>query len=148
MFKYDVFVSYSKQYSVFAKSLIEALEAEGVKVWYDNDALRFGDTFLRSIEDALEQSRYFVLIISPDYLNNQWCTFEAGVALGRDAASNGGHIFLLDLDNAQKNWKSWLPAGSRKYETFDPKDVPVEQIASKIAEAVKQEGSAGIEGRS
>jgi hypothetical protein len=136
MAEYDVFVSYSKKDAPFVRSLTEALRERGVKVWYDSGELRVGENFMRRIEDALEQSRYFLLVISPEYLSSQWNSFELGVALSRDASSNGGHILPVLVRDAEV---SSLPTPVSKYQVLNAKQLPVEQIAAKVAEVVKHE---------
>lgn len=135
MDKYDVFVSYSKKDGPFADSLVKALDGEGVKVWHDRGVMRFGDSFMHNIEDALEQSRYFLLIISPDYLSSQWTSFEMGVALSRDASSNGGHLLPVFVRNARD---LPLPNTIRKYRGFDAEEKPVYELATEIADIVRK----------
>jgi len=51
---------YSSKDKLLARTLVEALTKRGLRVWYDEDSIRVGDSFLSSIGDALEHSRYFV----------------------------------------------------------------------------------------
>src|ERR1700755_1061920 len=100
MAEYDVFVSYSHKDALFAQHLVDALEGRGIKAWYDGGEIRAGESFMRRIEDALEQSRYFLLMISPDYLASQWTSFELGVALSA-ASTKGARIIpvlVRDVD--------------------------------------------------
>ena len=68
---FDVFLSFAHNDSSLAGALADALEKKGLRVWYDKRRLRLGDSFLHTIEDALEQSRCFLLLISPDYFRGQ-----------------------------------------------------------------------------
>ena len=82
-YKYDLFVSYASEDESFVKSLVKALAEYGLTIWYDNGKLRFSDSILRFIEEGLENSRFFLLVLSPDYFKGSWCQFETGVALSR-----------------------------------------------------------------
>ena len=82
-YKYDLFVSYASEDESFVKSLVNALAEYGLTVWYDNGKLRFSDSILRFIEEGLENSRFFLLVLSPDYFKGSWPQFETGVALSR-----------------------------------------------------------------
>ncbi|HLM56325.1 MAG TPA: toll/interleukin-1 receptor domain-containing protein [Pyrinomonadaceae bacterium] len=140
MAEYDVFVSYSHKDVPFVRRLVNALEARGIKAWYDSEVLRVGESFMRQIGDALEQSRYFLLVISPDYLAGQWTSFELGVALG--AASTRGERIIPIL--VRKSDLSALPNSVRKHRFLDATLASAEQIAAEVAEVVKQDEQVGL----
>lgn len=131
-----VFLSYSQRDAAFVRHLAGALRAEGVDVWYDEGELRVGDTILRQIEEALEQSRYFLLVISPEYLSSQWSQFEMGVALGRDPLSPGRRILPVIVREVEP---SKLPPWIAHLTALHAKDMPVERIASTVAAVVQQD---------
>jgi len=135
---FDAFISYSAEDGLFAKNLANALRNQGLKVWYDEGKLRFGDSFLREIENALEESRYFILILSPSYFDKQWANFELGVALSRDFASRKKHIFPIyarDIDPKS------LPPSLAKLGGLYAKEHPVDEIAAILAENILQDVS-------
>jgi hypothetical protein len=140
MAEYDVFVSYSHQDALFVQSLVDALEARGVKAWYDGGELRVGESFMQKIGDALEQSRYFLLAISPDYLVSQWTPFELGVALS--AESTKGALVIPVL--VRKSDLSALPGPLRKRPFLDATQASAEEIAAEVAEVVKQDSKLGL----
>ncbi len=79
--KYDVFVSYTSSDEEFTRTLAQELTDRGLTVWFDQGALRLGDRVLRSLEDGLEHSNYFLLVLSPTFFQGSWTQFETGVAL-------------------------------------------------------------------
>jgi hypothetical protein len=52
----DVFISYSQQDRAWVEPLVEALRAEGYRVWWDLQ-VRAGESFDQVIESTLEQVR-------------------------------------------------------------------------------------------
>lgn len=60
----DVFISYSRRDSAVAEALCKALEARGVNVWYDRNALKIGDDFMRVIRRSITSTKLFVPILS------------------------------------------------------------------------------------
>ena len=40
----------------------------GIKVWYDTDRLKWGDSMREKIDKGLSKSRYGVVVLSPDYI--------------------------------------------------------------------------------
>ena len=134
MAKYDVFVSYHHADAPFVRELVRALKEHHLAVWYDGERARAGESFMREIEEALEHSQFFLLVISPDYLSSPWAFFELGVAISSDASStNGTHVLPVLLRPSE------LPPQIKKYEVLDGTQLPVERIATKVAEVVRQQ---------
>jgi hypothetical protein len=101
--KYDVFISYAHQDLPFVDALVRHLKDQRISVWFDRGMLRLGDSFSNSVQEALEHSKYFLLVISPSYLKSAWGNFEMGVALSRSASPRNGRIISLvmgDVDRA------------------------------------------------
>lgn len=100
--KYDLFISYSHQDLPFVDALVRHLKDQRINVWFDHGMLRLGDSFSNSVQEALEHSRNFLLVISPSYLKSAWGNFEMGVALSRSASPRNGKIIPLVMDNVDR----------------------------------------------
>lgn len=69
--EWDLFISHaSEDKEKIARPLAEALRKEGFKVWYDEFTLKIGDSLRRSIDYGLANSRYGLVILSPNFLRN------------------------------------------------------------------------------
>jgi hypothetical protein len=140
MAKYDVFVSYHHSDAPLVRDLVQALKKHHLTVWYDDESIRAGESFMRGVEEALEQSQVFLCVISPNYVASQWGSFEFGVALGR-AASSPKTTYILPVlvkPAVAPGQNANYEAHVKKYEALDATRLSVEQIATKVAEAVKQ----------
>jgi TIR domain len=79
---YDVFVSYSHQDPVktWVRSvLVPRLEAAGLRVAVDY-RFHLGAPLVPVMADAVEQSRYTLAVLSPDYLANEFTDLESVLA--------------------------------------------------------------------
>jgi len=132
---YDIFVSYAKEDSAFARRLVEALRARKISVWYDRGELRLGDSILREVEDGLEHSDCFVLLLSPEYFKKPWTQFETGVALGRGGKDRIFPIFLKHFDRAEL---TRLSPSVGEVAGLNAEKLSVEEIAETIHEAIKR----------
>ncbi len=132
--KYDLFISYAKQDLPFVDRLVHSLEAEDINVWYDRGSLRLGEDFSRGIQEALEQSRNFLLVISPDYVSSPWANFEMGVALSHDPAARARSIIPLFVREVDR---SALPPRIAQTPGIFARDLTVEQIAEHLAGIIK-----------
>ena len=137
---YDIFVSYAKEDSDFVRRLVEALRAKQMTVWYDRGELRLGDAILRDLEDGLEHSDFFVLVLSPEYLKKAWSQFETGVALGRHGKNRILPIFLRHSNRAEL--VRFAPSVADTA-SIDADKLSLEEIATNISETIKrqEEGS-------
>ncbi len=71
--EYHVFISHaSEDKQEVVRPLAEGLEARGLKVWLDEVQMTLGDNLRREIDKGLAQSRYGVVVLSPDYLRKEW----------------------------------------------------------------------------
>lgn len=90
---WDVFISHaSEDKNSFARPLAEALEAEGLSVWFDESTLTLGDSLRRSIDKGLARSRYGIVIVSEAFLSKEWPQRELDGLVARE--DDGGKVVL------------------------------------------------------
>ena len=83
--EFDVFVCHaSEDKAELVAPLVDALKAQGVKVWYDADQIRLGDDFRLSMEKGLTRSRYGVVVVSPSF-KKYWPQAELSVMFSLEA---------------------------------------------------------------
>jgi hypothetical protein len=83
--EWDVFISYAREDSEqIALPLATALRSLGLRVWYDNFALRLGDPLRRSIEEGLGLSRFGVVILSESFFVKEWPQRELDALFARE----------------------------------------------------------------
>jgi len=75
--KYDVFISYENYTGKsFAENLKAALEKGNHRVFLASDDIRPGEDFKNKIFKALEECKYFVVIVTPSALQSEWVKEE------------------------------------------------------------------------
>ena len=90
---WDVFISHAwEDKESFARPLAKALEAKGLRVWFDEFTLRVGDKLRRSIDHGLANSRYGVVILSPYFFGKEWPQKELDGLVQRE--STGEKVVL------------------------------------------------------
>ena len=74
---YDVFVSHaSEDKDDVVRPLAQALRDRGLEVWYDEFALRIGDSLRRKIDAGIARSRFGVVVLSPPFFAKGWPQYE------------------------------------------------------------------------
>lgn len=80
--KYDIFISHPYNLDkVWVKEFALALKEAGITNFFDTMDIKPGERWQDKIEEALRDSRIFVLILSGPGDVSPWVSFELGVAL-------------------------------------------------------------------
>lgn len=73
----DVFIAHaSEDKDDVARPLADALTDAGLSVWYDEFALKLGDSIRRSIDQGIGQSRFGVVVLSKSFFEKGWTQYE------------------------------------------------------------------------
>lgn len=74
---FDVFISHATEDNNYVEPLVKALEAAGIRVWFDKSALEWGDDLRSSIDRGLANCRYGIVIFSKAFLGKKkWTEYE------------------------------------------------------------------------
>ncbi|HEY3227893.1 MAG TPA: toll/interleukin-1 receptor domain-containing protein, partial [Roseiflexaceae bacterium] len=76
-----IFISHASKDDEFVKELRQALEGQGLSVWVDSRNLRGGAKLAPEIEQAIEQARQVIVVLSPNTQNSPWVRKEIQQAL-------------------------------------------------------------------
>ena len=72
-YEWDVFISHASEDKIaIARPLADALRTKGLRVWYDEFALKVGDSLRESIDHGLTNSRYGIVILSQNFFAKHW----------------------------------------------------------------------------
>jgi hypothetical protein len=80
--QFDVFLSYSRQNETLADHVVESLRrhAPDVKIFRDTDSLHMGRDYRVQLDEAVRQSRRFLPLLTPEYVNSAACKDEFNAA--------------------------------------------------------------------
>ncbi|MEO0350098.1 MAG: TIR domain-containing protein [Cyanobacteria bacterium P01_A01_bin.15] len=76
----DVFISYSRVDSDFARQLNDRLQMQGKLTWFDQESIASGADFQQEIYRGIETSDHFLFILSPEAVNSPYCADEVDYA--------------------------------------------------------------------
>jgi hypothetical protein len=134
--RYDVFISHaSEDKDEIVRPLANALQSEGLCVWYDEFSLRIGDSLRRSIDQGLANSRVGLVILSQSFISKGWTNYELD---GITTKAITGEQVLLPI---------WHKLSKQEVIAFSPSLADklarstathtVEEIAREIAELIR-----------
>ena len=76
----DVFISYSRVDSDFARRLNWALQAQGKRTWFDQESIAKGTDFQQEIYRGIESSGSMLFVLSPQAISSPYCADEVEYA--------------------------------------------------------------------
>ncbi|MFG6100075.1 TIR domain-containing protein [Leptothoe sp. ISB3NOV94-8A] len=76
----DVFISYSRSDSEFARRLNDTLQIQGKTTWFDQESISFGVDFQQEIYRGIASTDNFLFVISPQAVNSPYCADEVAYA--------------------------------------------------------------------
>lgn len=72
----QIFISYSRKDIEFVDRLANDLKASGFEVWYDLSGLKAGTQWGTEIQNAINSSQYFLVVLSPNSVKSSWVERE------------------------------------------------------------------------
>lgn len=100
--KWDVFISHaSEDKEEVVEPLAEELRSRNLRVWYDRWVLKIGDRLLEKIDQGLSQSRYGIVILSPNFLRKKWPRNELEGLIQKEI--DGKKVILPVWHNVRRN---------------------------------------------
>ena len=128
----DVFISYSTDAKPWAERLSESLEQQGVSTWADFKSIRPGQRWAQEIQSALDDAKYFLIVVGPKSHIGEWQDREWQGALERTWADPRKRIIPVLVGDAlpPSFLKNWVPV------QIQP-DAPESSWIDKIYDAVR-----------
>lgn len=75
--QYDVFICHaSEDKRDFVRPLAELLQQQHIAVWYDEFSLDIGDSLSQKIDEGLANSRFGIVVLSPNFFKKPWAKRE------------------------------------------------------------------------
>ncbi|WP_326510774.1 toll/interleukin-1 receptor domain-containing protein [Aeromonas caviae] len=95
--KKNVFISYnhSNENTEAIRNIATKLSEMGLKVWLDQYELKPGDSILKNINNAIDNSSYVIVVVSPNDKKSYWATHELNLAVNK-----GKRIIPIMVNNA------------------------------------------------
>lgn len=140
-----VFISNAHTANDLGMDLAKRLFEEGINRFHymDFDAIPIGDSnWAKAVEQAIDESSIFVVLINKDYLQSKWCLSELEHALARRRNDKITiHPYLVD----DMDWPEKLNFIQGKSLTLFPKEKWAELITIPIIDFLESETAPGTD---
>lgn len=133
---YDVFISHaSEDKEDFVRILADKLTEVGFSVWYDEFQLKVGDKLRRSIDKGLANSRFGIVVFSPDFFKKNWTQYELDGLVQREMTGEKAILPLwhkVSKDEVMKFSPSLADTVALNTAMFT-----IEELVEKLSEVLK-----------
>jgi TIR domain-containing protein len=142
----DVFISYSRDARHWAEKLSQSLENQGVSTWTDFKSIRPGQRWLEEIQRALDDAKYFLILVGPENAIGEWQDREWQGALQRTWTDPNKRIIPVLIDDATppsflKDWTFVRMQADRPESTFERILDAIRRTASKRHRTSAKQGA-------
>jgi hypothetical protein len=107
-----LFLSHASEDKLFVEKLAFDLEQHGCRVWFDKWAIKGAD-FVKKIEEGLQESDHFAIVISPSSVISPWVTQERNIAIVLATEGSTLQLLVIILKDAE------IPTFLRVYDPID-----------------------------
>jgi WD40 repeat protein/type IV secretory pathway VirB10-like protein len=125
----EVFISYSRKDSDFARHLNTTLQEAGKTTWFDQESISTGVDFEKEIFKGIDSADTFLFVLSPDAVESEYCEREVNYALEQ------GKRFITVLQRETE--PATMPTALRTINWIDFKDTPFEKSFPELVQAIE-----------
>lgn len=110
--EYDVFLCHNGADKIWTEALGARLEAETVdgtpggqkiRVFFDQWDIEGGENVVKKLGAALDNSRFVAVVMSPEFFNSDWTTFEWTDVVASDPSGRTGKLLPIFLRETSSN---------------------------------------------
>lgn len=144
-----IFISHASKDDNFVKDLRQALEDLGLSVWVDSRELIAGNKLAPEIDQAIEQARQVIVVLSPNTVNSPWVRKEIKKALEVEQTrkDDGYRVIPLLLPGIEPSalalWFDEEPVGVRVQLTTGAVSEALPQILAALGERLPNDAERG-----
>jgi len=93
---HGMFLSHTSDDKPFVRRLAQALKERGVEhVWVDEAEIQIGDSLIAKIQDGIQKSEYFGIVLSPRSVTSSWVQRELEQAMMMEIQSKSVKVLPL-----------------------------------------------------
>lgn len=145
--EYDVFVSHAwEDKEGFVDEFVAELEKLDIKVWYDKQRIKWGDSMRARIDDGLKKSKFGIAVISPDYIaeGKYWTKAELD-GLFQLESVNGKMLLPIWHNITKQQVMNYSPIIASKL-AMTTASMTAEEIAKEMQSLLSEEAEEEIDG--
>src|SRR5689334_21229059 len=94
-----VFISHSSLDKPFARRLETSLRLAGVDAWLDEKKLLIGDSIIKELGNAIDESDFVVAVLSNNSVRSTWVEKELSLAMTQEQERKAKVVLPVKIDD-------------------------------------------------
>lgn len=90
-----VFLCHSSKDKPFVRRLARELRDNRIDVWFDEENILIGQSFIDQIQDGIRKADYVAVVLTPNFLTGPWANRELQMAISREVQA--GRVKVLPV---------------------------------------------------
>ncbi len=99
--KRKVFISHNSMDKPFVHRLTKDLREHGVDLWLDENEIGVGDSLIDLIQSAIQDAKFFIVILSNNSMKSKWVKKELNSALSLEIESGKSFVLPVVIDDCE-----------------------------------------------
>ncbi len=100
-YKWDVFISHATPDKEKIRKIVSKLRSEDLRVWVDEEQIKFGDGVVNKIQEGLNYSRRLIVCLSQSLGKSNWCRNEYEALINTEITLHGTKVIPLVIENVE-----------------------------------------------
>jgi RNA-directed DNA polymerase len=132
--EFDVFLSHASEDKEKIRRLKDKLEECGVKVFFDETSIKWGDSIVEKINNGLLKSSYFIPFLSKTFSEKGWTNKELNSAISMNVSRKGRILPIIDSNfSVEENYPL---LGETLYKKWPADESSEDAFIGEVADAI------------
>lgn len=132
--EFDVFLSHASEDKEKIRRLKDKLEHVGIKVFFDETSISWGESIVEKINHGLLKSRYFVPFLSQKFSEKGWTNKELNSAISMNIDRKGRILPVIDSNFSVDD--NYPLLGETLYKKWPTDNASEGQFIDEVADAI------------
>ena len=137
----NVFLSYAEEDSEIAQKIAKQLQSAGFDIFDWRDPSKRGQRFVERIQNEIRVADVFVVVLSNDYLNSNYCNREVEFAIQLEQEDENQLIYIVLVESVETRDAGFLAA----YDRFDLTENENKKELKKMIQILRGENGATLD---
>lgn len=97
----SIFLSHNSRDKYFVRKLKDDLKRDGIRVWFDEDEMKVGDSLIDKISEGISTMEYVGVILSKNSVDSVWVKKEVAIAMTEEIRGKKVKVLPILLEDCE-----------------------------------------------
>jgi hypothetical protein len=123
---FDFFISHNRAEKAWVRKLVGEFEQRGVKYFFDEQSISFGEDIVSAITTALHSAKHVILVLSRASVHSRWVELEWATTVNEDPDAQARRLIPILLEECE------IPIVIRRLKYLDARSLECDAVAEQL----------------